>query len=292
MDYIDIHGNYYIVAEDVYQQACLFMSYNKTPYFVTVMSGFSHENLDRTPIIIHPTLPDVILLNIHEFGDDFNTYISKNNGKTFDMIKYEDKSKGCNKGLCSAKLNFEGIHLVHDAFTREWIIKLTSIDDRFQYIVTFDAGETWRVVPFANYHVNILNGGGIIMSIDRTNNKMVYSFDEGKIYYHMPIFQKDDIIFSSMIIGTADNERLIIYGRNSNNTVLKITYVDFTTLFKKPCQHDDYSPWSFSRSRGNCYNGQEVVYWKKNVNAMCIDNRTATMKNSKTCPCYLQDFQW
>ncbi|KII71559.1 hypothetical protein RF11_00801 [Thelohanellus kitauei] len=229
-DYSDIHGTYYIVARDVNHESCLFMSYDKTQYFVTVVCGFMNKFVLTNTLQIHPMLPDVILLNIHKNKRDFNTYLSKNNGKTFDNIKYEDKNTGCNKGLCNARLNFNDIHFFHDAFPREWIIKLTSFDDRFQHIVTFDGGETWKVVPYAVRHIKFLNGGGIIVGIDRTNNKIIYSFDEGKIYYHMPIFQKDDIIFSSLIIGTAENERLIIYGRNSNNTVLKITCVDFTKL--------------------------------------------------------------
>ncbi|KII60550.1 hypothetical protein RF11_06550 [Thelohanellus kitauei] len=46
-----------------------------------------------------------------------------------------------------------------------------------------------------------------------------------------------------------------------------------------------------SRSNGNCYQGHEVVYLKKNTNAGCFDNRTVTFHFNKSCPCYLEDFQ-
>ncbi|KII71015.1 hypothetical protein RF11_15103 [Thelohanellus kitauei] len=54
---------------------------------------------------------------------------------------------------------------------------------------------------------------------------------------------------------------------------------------------NDYSKWSISRNKANCYQGLEVYYWKKNVNAMCFDNRTASLNITKSCPCYLEDFQ-
>ncbi|KII62241.1 VPS10 domain-containing receptor SorCS1 [Thelohanellus kitauei] len=290
IQYFDVNDNYYIVATDVTGNICLFNSYDKSSYFVTVVCDLEPNNANKCPILIHPTLSGVIFANFKPVSKNSHTYISKNSGKTFEKIQHEDKKS-------DLKLNIPCKYSQKKYFPKEWIIMTTGSvtnirNNIYTNFVSFDGGQIWKIIRFSNLGEAAINGGGTIVVVNGETNKIAYSFDEGKTYYQMPVFKNDDVLLNAFIVGTTINERIVVYGRNSNKSRLMIAYFDFRSLLKHSCQIDDYSPWSVIRSNKNCYRGQERVYLKKNINSMCFDNQTYTLNITKPCPCDLEDFQW
>ncbi|KII72511.1 VPS10 domain-containing receptor SorCS1 [Thelohanellus kitauei] len=285
--FIDVHGQYYIVASDFRGQRCLFTSYNKSAYFVTVK--------DDCPILIHPSLPGIIFANFNPDTRPVHTYISTNNGKTFETTKHENNNSACVDGLCNAQLLLSCNLESNAELYKEWFITLEGIDesypdDNFENFLSFDGGKIWKTVPSINYAFISMNRGGIFVGLNKKTNKIIYTFDEGKRYYYLPIHDDGELIVGRAIIGRGKRERFLIYGQSSNRSTLVITQVDFTNIFKRECQHEDYSPWSVTRSNRKCYQGQELIYLKKNIYSLCIDNQTVMKIISTPCPCSLDDF--
>ncbi|KII67505.1 VPS10 domain-containing receptor SorCS1 [Thelohanellus kitauei] len=254
------------------------------------------QHLHICPILIHPKLPGVIFANFKPALNQFATYFSRNNGKTFEKMKYDSNNDGCVDNLCDAKLHLPCYIKPNVFCTKEWIITMAGENknselDRTQYFVTFNAGSIWKKVPFSKFAVKTMNGGGIIVGLNLHTNKVVYSFDEGKTYSRLSIYDDDEIIIEAAKIGIAENERLVIYGRDSNRSTLIITHY-VLKYTDRTCVSTDYSPWSLVRSKGNCYQGKSIVYMKKNIDSMCMDNQTNTIKISTPCLCNLNDFHW
>ncbi|KII68761.1 hypothetical protein RF11_12035 [Thelohanellus kitauei] len=234
--YNDVHRHYYIVVTDIDGARCLFTSI-KTSYFVRVVC-YLHNSEDECYIMIHPTLPGVILSNLYYKNHYLKTYISMNNRKSFDIIKYKDKNGNSVDSLFEHKLKLECKHSNMEYFPNEWMIKLKTLGDKLTHFLTFDGGKNWRIIPFLSLWVKTLNGGGIIVGFDTKTNEMVYSFDEGITYYHISIFEQDDIILDTQIIGVAENQRLVVFGRKSNMSQLIIAVVDFINIFSSYIYND------------------------------------------------------
>ncbi|KII60501.1 VPS10 domain-containing receptor SorCS1 [Thelohanellus kitauei] len=294
--YDDLHGHYYIVATDLLENRCLFTSYDKGSYFVTVMCDLSKKTLNTCPVLIHPFLPGVIYANVRPELKLFHTYYSKNDGKMFGKMKIDYQNRACVNGLGDGQFHLPCVYKPYQFFMKEWIISLAGYyghyqTDQIHFFITFNAGKIWKLVPFSNFPVRIMNEGGIILGLNQSTNKLIYSFDEGNTYYGLSIFDEDQFVIEVAIIGTAEKERAIFYGHDANRSTLLIAHVDFTKILKRTCIMEDYSPWILTRYHGSCYQGQEIIYLKKNMNSTCIDNQTDTEMISKSCPCYLEDFQ-
>ncbi|KII72828.1 VPS10 domain-containing receptor SorCS1 [Thelohanellus kitauei] len=92
-------------------------------------------------------------------------------------------------------------------------------------------------------------------------------------------------------MGHYENEAFIFFGMNQNKSRMIFTHVDFTSLFNRTCERDDYYPWTFTRNGETCYQGHEIVYFVKNINSFCINNYTSSLQIKHNCPCFVQDFQ-
>ncbi|KII74782.1 hypothetical protein RF11_06575 [Thelohanellus kitauei] len=229
----DIHGNYYIVATDFSGLTCLFNSYDKSEYFITVVCDLAQVNKHICPILIHPKLPGVILANFKNGFMQSPTYISKNNGKKFEIIQYDSNQRDCRNGFCDIKLNLPCRVLNKYHFPKEWIIFATGMfikNEQFSMFVTFDGGQIWKSVPSSDSTVRTLNDGGIVMNVDKLTNNLFYSFDEGKTYHNMSINKEDEVILGAFIFGITKNLRLMVLGRDVIESTLIIKTINFKSL--------------------------------------------------------------
>ncbi|KII68828.1 VPS10 domain-containing receptor SorCS1 [Thelohanellus kitauei] len=292
--FIDIHGQFYIVATDFMQHTCLFTSSDRSSYFVSVTCDLAKRTFYNCPILIHPNLPGVIFANINHHSEETHTHISTNDGLTFQQIKIDNRKSVCVDGFCDTLMNLPCEYISTDHFVKEWFITISEHHNLGydEHIVSYNGGKTFKVFPHSEMDIKSINGGGITVGFAIISCKIIYSFDEGKTYYNLTISDKPEIIYKAMTIGKNENERIFIYGRDRDATSLFVTHIDFTYMFKRPCDKTDYTPWTLSRSRGTCFQGQEVFYWKKKINSMCIDTHAASMNFTKPCPCYIEDFQW
>ncbi|KII73669.1 Vacuolar protein sorting/targeting protein 10 [Thelohanellus kitauei] len=148
-------------------------------------------------------------------------------------MKYINKKSGCLNGLCDARFHLPCEYLPHIYFHKEWFAQLYGEADNFhsyQSFVSFDGGKLWKRVPFKNFDIRYMNGGGIIAGVNITTKLIVYSFDEGKTYYHISINPEVETIVDAGRFWDNKNERLFVFGQDTNKTKLIVTTVDFTNL--------------------------------------------------------------
>ncbi|KII67510.1 VPS10 domain-containing receptor SorCS3 [Thelohanellus kitauei] len=293
--YADVHEHYYIVIGDYKGNKCLFVSIHKSRYFVRIMCGLVPKNANTCPVLIHPTIPGIIYANIKQNSSLNITYISFNGGKNFQSMKLESNKYGCQEDLCDIKLRFPCTFENEIYFPKEWLATLDGADiyfgrRKYYFFISSNGGTTWKIFPYSNFAVRSFNGGGIIVGINMSKNKIIYSFDQGETFYQISIFDELQIIVNAMKVRNNQSEGLVIFGRNTNKDTFFIAHVDFGTILKRSCERGDYEAWSPLRFNRTCYQGQETVYLKKNPNSLCFDPQLTTSKTSQQCPCWVEDF--
>ncbi|KII67506.1 hypothetical protein RF11_01662 [Thelohanellus kitauei] len=153
-------------------------------------------------------------------------------GKKFEKTRIKDKTGGCADDLCDTQLILK--REIKD-FTKEWFITLRgevhdSID--YHYLISTNGGKIWKRSPFPTITIKTLNQGGIYIGFRKKSNKIFYSFDEGKTYYLLNFPDENMLIRGSEIIGTAEKERLVVYGWSSDRSTMMIMHIDFTNVLR------------------------------------------------------------
>ncbi|KII71675.1 Vacuolar protein sorting/targeting protein 10 [Thelohanellus kitauei] len=141
----------------------------------------------------------------------------------------------CVSGSCDVKLHLQCICPPHVYFQTEWLVTIVGyessrINKTFHYLMSFNGGVTWKKAPASNSAIRSFNEGGIIVSLNKTTRQIIYSFDEGKTYYYMDIFQEKVVIIDAVHAGKTDTEKMIIFGRNQEKNIMVIANIDFTTI--------------------------------------------------------------
>ncbi|KII72656.1 hypothetical protein RF11_10663 [Thelohanellus kitauei] len=185
-------------------------------------------------ILIHPILPGVIIANIgHEWGE-WNTYISTDNGIKFDKMKMKGINSDDRKSLVYAPWKHRHVSLENILFANERIMVKYEFDYNHlikRYFILYSDELILKLLPFTN--IEFINEGTIIVGLNTTSSNIMFSFDEGHIFYKFPIKNEYKSSYYATTIGKYENETLIIYGKNQNNSQFLITRVDFTRIFSK-----------------------------------------------------------
>ncbi|KII65692.1 VPS10 domain-containing receptor SorCS1 [Thelohanellus kitauei] len=205
----------------------------------------------------------------------------------------QEGGSACLDGLCNIKFKFPCKINVNLNFPREWIAVLSvepqnSREIFSSYLVSFNGGKLWKHVPYLNYQTRVLNRGGIIFGINIDSRKIIYSFNEGKTFYHKSIFKENENIISAVKNGHLINEFVSVFGFIGEYWTL--THINFSTIFDRYCEEHEYEEWIQPRVGTNCYQGAEKTYLKKKLDSLCIENKSETVISTKTCFCSYDDF--
>ncbi|KII73726.1 VPS10 domain-containing receptor SorCS1 [Thelohanellus kitauei] len=295
--FVDIHGYFYIEVSDINGLNCLFASYDRSEYFVRLTCGLESENSGYESVIYHPLLSGIIYANL-KIGKNIYTHISMNYGKNFSMMKLKKKNGLCDGGSCNIKLSLPTVIHRNLYFQKDWISAFDMFDTSGnkligEHLISFDAGQNWKSVPFSYYHVQILNQGGIALGFNWRSRKIMYSFDEGKTFYYNKLHGSKEVIVNSWKTGKFQNESLILFLREVENKTFLVTHIDFSNILDRTCGNDDYYSWNPPIQNGACFHGREISYKKKKLNSMCVDTEPdLKILKSKPCPCSLDDYRW
>ncbi|KII73722.1 hypothetical protein RF11_11020 [Thelohanellus kitauei] len=158
-----------------------------------------------------------------------------NYGKNFSAMKLEKKNGLCDDGSCHIKLSLASITNINLYFQHEWISAFKTFDNlknkyTGKHLISFDGGQNWKLVPFSYFHVQALNQGGIVFGFDQKTKKIIYSFDEGKTYYHKTIYYINEVGKTSTPTGKFENQRFIILAKDTLYNYLLITHIDFSKV--------------------------------------------------------------
>ncbi|KII63591.1 VPS10 domain-containing receptor SorCS1 [Thelohanellus kitauei] len=216
-------------------------------------------------------------------------------------MKIQDRNSDGEKSLINAQLNLPYYTNRNNFYANGRVIAIYAKDNSYHdydYFVLYNCGKIWKRSSYSQMH--FMNRGGVIVVFNTTSNKIIYTFDEGKTYYKFPLDNGYKLSYHVTTFGQYGNETLLILGRNQNQSHIIITHVDFKRIFSKhifkqierQCERYDYYPWRFTRNGKTCFQGQETVYFEKDLKSMCINNHTESFQINYNCPCYIQDFQW
>ncbi|KII70411.1 hypothetical protein RF11_09673 [Thelohanellus kitauei] len=234
-NFVDIHGHFYIEVSNIKGVNCLFVSHDRSENFVRLTCDLESKTPPDTSVAFHPLVPGIIYANLKK-GKRTYTHISMNYGKNFSAMKLEKKNGLCDGGYCNIKLNLPSVIQRNLYFQSKWISAFDIVDYSTgkvieRYLISFDGGQNWKLVPFSYFHVQALNQGGIVFGFDPKTKKIVYSFDEGKTYYHKTIYGSNEFGLTSTHTGKFENSRYIILARDKLNNDLLITRIDFPHIF-------------------------------------------------------------
>ncbi|KII72235.1 hypothetical protein RF11_08657 [Thelohanellus kitauei] len=158
-----------------------------------------------------------------------------NDGRRFTPMFLRSGKPGFVNGLSQVILNMPCMYKEDENFPKEWIsiFEATYTYDAIvyrSYLVSYDAGLNWKMIPFPNYRPRILNNGGIIFGISFSNNTIIYSFDEGNTYYSADIFEEEELFLGIVRIGFLQKEYITIIAATVKNHTWVFTQTNFSNI--------------------------------------------------------------
>ncbi|KII65834.1 hypothetical protein RF11_04107 [Thelohanellus kitauei] len=167
-----------------------------------------------------------------------SAHISTNDGRTFVPMFIKTPRKGSLSNFIQFELNIPCVLKVDELFPKEWIsIFEASVYDTdytyHAYIVSYDGGRIWLNTPFPNFSPLVLNNGGLLFGINARTNEIVYSFDEGNVYYRKNVFKEHEFILNVVPNGFCQKEYIIIVGTSMSLDTWIFTHLNFSNIFSK-----------------------------------------------------------
>ncbi|KII60660.1 VPS10 domain-containing receptor SorCS2 [Thelohanellus kitauei] len=218
-------------------------------------------------------------------------------------MQMQSKTRGCEENNCFVHLIIPCEINVTSAYPKEWISIFEGryyFGDTIQrsYLVSFNGGKEWKIVPYSDFNVLVLNHGGVIFGINKVSNEIIYSLDEGQTFYHTNIYQDKETILAMLQNGIFQKEYVTILSSTEDKKSWVFTHINFSNILSdfnfnidRKCDDKDYSTWFIPRYNGICYQGRETTYMKKNIGSLCVDERiNDTVISTKNCPCSFEDF--
>ncbi|KII74894.1 hypothetical protein RF11_12634 [Thelohanellus kitauei] len=237
--YFSLHGNFYIVANDVYGTNCLFTSYGRSKYFIRIKCGITFTiSGEFCSVLIHPHLKGIIYANIDTHSRQRYTSISVNDGKTFSAMTLESNQSECANENCFVKIHLPCNTKSNNYIPKEWILTFKGsyvMNDIIHSsgLVSFNGGKSWKIVPFDDESALILNNGGIVFGVNKITNEIIYSFDEGQVYYHTSVYVEGEQILELLQNGHMQKEYAVIVSVPENEQFWTFTHINFSNILSK-----------------------------------------------------------
>ncbi|KII64194.1 VPS10 domain-containing receptor SorCS3 [Thelohanellus kitauei] len=258
---------------------------------------------DRCPVVIHPHLPGVIYANLKTNGLRTRTYVSFDDGKTFKPVELEFEKSECIGKYCGLELHLKcSMDIMSNNFPQKWAVKFDGISHKYgstsQHIyISFNGGKSWNRLNSMINKVVMLNNGGLVFGTESPTGRIVFSYDEGNMWYYENINSNDivDIIplesQNNLLIAAINHKKLInVYSLFLFNFSKVIS--SLCLMSDRTCAIDDFETWYLPRYFGKCFQGQEMSYLKKKCFSMCVDSRALLLPTINPCPCAIEDFNW
>ncbi|KII62486.1 VPS10 domain-containing receptor SorCS3 [Thelohanellus kitauei] len=228
------------------------------------------------------------------------TSISFDNGKHFQVIKVEPNSSIYYENACVAEFELDCQQdLTTKYFHKPWVVKFHGIyhcrySHRRHLFVSFNGGLTWKIFQQFSEDFIFLNHGSLILARQYMSESLWYSYDEGNHWYndsYADVFKIKKIASINTLVAS-----VVLY--NKIDYIYTILNYDFSSIISicyitidRTCQRDDYEIWYVPRYNDNCFDGEEVSYFKIKPSSMCLDKRTVIIPNISTCKYVDQDYR-
>ncbi|KII72850.1 Vacuolar protein sorting/targeting protein 10 [Thelohanellus kitauei] len=291
-EYFYYHGNHYLLAGTSASLClCTINRYSELVRLVCNLRKYTEYD-GKCSFVVNPHLPGIIYANLNKNKRGTRTYVSFDNGKNFIPLKF--KSNKCHTHKCGVELDIKcSFYDTNYHFPEKWIVtfdgKIHSKGFASRHIfISFDGGKNWKILSSRIENLTILNGGGLLYGIERNTHKIWYSFNEGLTWYKNNVSTHDVIAIKPF--DSPRNRIVAVINYNGNFKTSSLYLYNFSSIINLTCQRDDYETWYIQRYFRNCFQGQEISYFKKKHSSICFDNRSQVLPTIKQCHCSLEDF--
>ncbi|KII69525.1 hypothetical protein RF11_14786 [Thelohanellus kitauei] len=224
------------------------------------------KSSDKCSFLVNPHVPGVIYINLINQDRKVRTYVSLNNGKSFEPIQFRvDNSKPSGKKY-GVELDLECSNdFIEKSFPGNWIVKfqgksLKKRSSRRRFFVSFTGGLGLKMYDPRIQNLNILKGGWLILGIERSLGLIYYSYDEGT-NMHKKYINSNDLI-DIIHMGSPNDGVISTISYNNLLRMYTFSLLNFShsiggcyIMTEKTCQGDDFEAWYPPRYEGNCFKG-------------------------------------
>ncbi|KII60417.1 Vacuolar protein sorting/targeting protein PEP1 [Thelohanellus kitauei] len=272
-----LHEQYYIIILTNQEKKCLLSNYDGGDFVIITCDLDTSSSQSDCPVAVNPHIHGVIYANIKKTSQQAITYISTDDGITFEPIKLIN-FKGQDVGGLKLTIPCSIINSMN--FPMPWISVFDGVYNlsRDHQIISIDGGLNWRLTPLYNFRPTVLNDGGIIFGVDPHTEAFVFSYDSDS-WYNVKIHPDDDI----MIVvpnGHPSTKFVNVISKNTVPGMLKLTNLDFLTVLNRTCQDDDFESWSMPRPHSYCCDRQNISYLRIKNNSFCAADRAKIIEQA------------
>eukprot|EP00730_Choanoeca_flexa_P019571 TRINITY_DN9566_c0_g3_i2.p1 TRINITY_DN9566_c0_g3~~TRINITY_DN9566_c0_g3_i2.p1 ORF type:complete len:762 (+),score=154.71 TRINITY_DN9566_c0_g3_i2:174-2459(+) len=167
-------------------------------------------------------------------------------------------------------------------------------------VVSNDGGVTWSTAVAKAQQIQAIDHGAVLLTADiyqpRTTvgaTNVTYSLDEGRTFGSVQATEKEVHMIAVLTHPRESSAAAIVVGYDvqpTNNTFTWVVLsIDFTQALGRPCQTDDFSPWSLTEI--GCTNGLRQTFDRRMPNRTCLVGSSFDSSGRVAiCPCQRSDY--
>ncbi|KII60372.1 Vacuolar protein sorting/targeting protein 10 [Thelohanellus kitauei] len=300
-NYFYLHGNLYVYVRKYKDNLCLY-TFNKYDQMIKLICHLATYD-DKCSFVTNPHIPNVIYANFKLNRGETQSYISVDNGKNFEPIKFKDRhSSGVGNNV---RIEFDlecRDDYIQSNFPEKFIIIFkgsfhTKGSTTRHIFISVDDGLNWNILGSRIEKLILMNRGGIMLGIEYNIHRFWYSYDYG--FHWMSKSTDMNNLVDIIAMEFPNNPIIAAFNYDKLKNIYTLYLFSFSHLMSRifimkdrTCQINDFEHIYVSRYSGTCYQGQQVYNLKKKRSSMCVDNRKFVPPHTKPCPCSIEDFDW
>lgn len=179
----------------------------------------------------------------------------------------------------------------------------SKLADKPDLYISRDGGVSWQLTLEKAWGVNLMDYGGVIMAAkdytQQPSRVIQYTCQEGLPgqWQNFTFLDKDIIVWGVITEPGETSVQSLLFGTAPNlNLEWMVTKVDFSKIFLRTCDLDDYFSWEPWNARvdatKNCLFGETLIVERRLVNVCCYSGGDYTRVTSVTpCVCIPDDYE-
>ncbi|PKY15605.1 Oligoxyloglucan reducing end-specific cellobiohydrolase, partial [Rhizophagus irregularis] len=175
--------------------------------------------------------------------------------------------------------------------------------DQCDTFLSYDGGLTWKVVRLGAHMYGIGHYGTILVIVDneQPTDDILYSYDRGETWNRKSLGVR---IVAKLLTTDPTSKNFLLLGSavpnhdtpgdGSSNYRHFIFKLDFSKLFDRDCNRDDFDDWVAKRSESgsDCFMGKKTTYHRRKVEARCfVVSSQQPSPDIENCACTEKDFE-
>ncbi|CAI8046683.1 VPS10 domain-containing receptor SorCS1, partial [Geodia barretti] len=165
--------------------------------------------------------------------------------------------------------------------------------------ISRDGGVTWEQTLARSWGVNLADHGGLMVAAKDYHQEpsmvLKYSCNEGYSWRDFTFSSTDITIYGVVTEPGQHTTIMSFYGGSLDNFKWTIITVDFTNIFSRQCDDQDYydwRPWD-ERTESQCLLGSSITIERRKPQICCLNGRDYDREfDYRICDCASEDYEW